>query len=319
MLLVAFPRAGCCCSRVWSGQPVRRPAPLRVDRNAHEPTGQRGAMNSFTRREENAACGPPKPERHARIAARTRPPHRHPSRRGGTSRVRASRFGGHRERALPPSRGARITPEESRHAEPLAAGVLQQHPEAGPATDVIAVRVGQPPRLMPSGSARRCATTSMVCGQPVGVDEEHELRRGRRSTRVQQRHRLKPRRSPRRASTRFGDLHTGEVGDHRLEVHERFEPAPGRSPVGTGVVRGVPGRVFRGPLRRITGGVMVVSEVAEPRSTNVNTPRCASPRRRGVCASASDSESPSSRGASGSCSRMARGLLRHPPARRSDA
>ena len=76
------------------------------------------------------------------------------------------------------------------------------------------------PSRVPRGSARVCTGAGLRAA--VGVDDEHRSRRGLRLA-PHQRHRLG---CGRRfvEQRRVGDRQRGEVGDHGLEVQQRFEP-----------------------------------------------------------------------------------------------
>jgi hypothetical protein len=132
----------------------------------------------------------------------------------------------------------------------VGAGILEQRAEAGR----VGIEVGASPTTtsMPCGTAR-VRTTSSVCGwqsletkkrlragiDPHGVEHGHRLGGG--GGFVEQRG--------------VGDVEAGQVGDHGLEIEQRFEPA----------LRdlGLVGRVgvyqpgFSRMLRWMTGGVIV--------------------------------------------------------------
>ena len=93
---------------------------------------------------------------------------------------------------------------------------------------------------MPSGFARVC-TTSIVCGWQLFGDEETCSRSAR--DRVAKRHRFG-------GGGGFveqrgvGDIERGQVGDHRLEIEQRLEPAL-RDLGLIGRVGGVPAGIFQ--------------------------------------------------------------------------
>ena len=174
------------------------------------------------------------------------------------ARVRARRSAAARSRTAPD--GARVLQRARRSSRPRAG------PSARSATTTS----------MPSGSAR-VRTTSMRLRKHVGVDDEAVARafdgRARHSViasaaavrLVEQR--------------RVGDRQAGEVGDHRLEVEQRLEPALARSPAGTACRRCTrPGS--RARCAGSTGGVMraVVAEADHRREHLVAAPRARAAR-----------------------------------------
>ncbi len=135
------------------------------------------------------------------------------------------------------------------------AGVLQQHAETI-RDDMFAVRVGNdhgdPQRFGPG------AYDLDGLRKTVGVDEEHVALIA--VDPVEQRHRFG--RGGRLVEhRRVCDLHAGEVGDHRLEVQERFEPTL-RDFGLIRRVRRVPGRILEDVAQDHVGGDRV--GVTEP-------------------------------------------------------
>ena len=143
---------------------------------------------------------------------------------------------------------------------------------------------------MPIGSAR-AATTAIVCGW-VSASTKNAAAACLVDRRIE-RHRL-GRRGGLVEHRRVGDLHAGEVRDHRLEVEERLEPAL----ADLGLVRRVgrvPGRVLEHVAQDHAGGVGAVSS------------RCRSARSPPGCGRRGSAAWPAPRAptrASGSCERL---------------
>ena len=115
--------------------------------------------------------------------------------------------------------------------------ILHEHAEARP-SDGRSVRVADDDLDAERLGARPHDVDRLRMA--VGVDEEHVA--GLRVEAVQHRHRL-GRGGALVEQRRVGEVHAGEVRDHRLEVEQRFEPALGDLGL-VRRVRGVPGRVL---------------------------------------------------------------------------
>ena len=232
MLLVAFSRR-MCCSRVCKREPERGAA-LRVDRHADQAAGQRAPVLVAHREVRGVRAAEaerhPEPLRRAdhRVGAHLarRRDEREREQVGDDAHQRAARV-----------RRRSITGARSR-SRPLLPGYCTSTPKQP--SIVLPARRGSPTTTsIPSGSAR-VRTTSIVCGcasastrktsPSFGVEAvQHRHRLGRGRALVEQR--------------RVGEIHTGEVADHRLEVEQRLEPALADLGL-VRRVRGVPRRVL---------------------------------------------------------------------------
>ena len=233
MLLVAFSRR-MCCSRVCSAS---RSAgrPPGVDRHADEAAGQRCACAS-SRVAMNAGVRAAEAERHAEALRRARRRRRRPAPpAGAAARARAGRP---RPRRARPARARARRSRRGRGARrsiPGTAAARRRRPRPGRSVvgvaddDLDAERLGprRARRRSSAGGSRRRRRTS--CPPSALRRWQHRHRLGRRGRLVEQR--------------RVGDLHAGEVADHRLEVEERLEPALGDLGL-VRRVRRVPGRVL---------------------------------------------------------------------------
>ena len=242
-----WPSRGGCAARGSAARAGRR---ARRRRRRDTPTSRPGSWRSRpSRTAMKPACGPPKPERHAE-------PLRGADRDVGAALARRAQEGQGEQVGGDGHQGAAASwaavgddPVESRTA-PLAPGYCTSTPEA------LAVR--QPGRSgrrttssMPSGSARvrrprwsaggsrRRPRNVRRCDLPLGGTASSPRRR----------------RWPRRAATRWR-WQTGEVGDDRLEVEQRLEPALGDLRL-VRRVRGVPAPGSPGRCAGCTAGVIV--------------------------------------------------------------
>ena len=215
-----------------------------VDRHADQPAGQRALVGVAGGQE--AGVGPAEAERHAEALGRADHDVGARSRRAAAAgRGRAGRRP--RRRGRRRSWAAAITAAWSRTA-PLEPGYCSSTPKQPRRAGRRSGR--RPTTSMPSGSAR-VRTTSMVWGWQSASTKNasrpalatsrraHGHGLGRGGALVEQRG--------------VGEVHAGEVGDHRLEVEQRLEPALGD----LGLVRRVgrvPGRVLQHVAQDDAGG-----------------------------------------------------------------
>ena len=229
MLEVAFSRR-MCCSRVCS---ARRSAG-RPSVSVLTPTSRPGSERvSASLVAMNAAWGPPNAHRHPEALGRadddvgaelTRGSGEHAGEQVGRRRPRCARRG-------EPSRSSGLQSGTA----PLEVGRLSSTPKQVPSMSCVSPTTTS----RPMGSARVCEHGDRL-RVGVVVDEEAVAAHARHA--VGHRHRLGGRRGL-VEQRGVGDLEAGELGDHRLEVEQRLEPALADL--------GLVGRV-----RRVPGGVL---------------------------------------------------------------
>ena len=198
--------------------------------------GRAACARSASRVARNAAWGPPKPSGTPKRCAEPTTTSA-PISPGGVSSTRASRSAATATsapaawtRSRDTARPSRTAPDEpgywsSTPKQPVGSHVGRRRRRRRPRCR--AARRGCARRRSSAGGSRRRRRTSSL--GPSTQPAAHRHRLGRRGRLVEQR--------------RVGEVHAGEVGDHRLEVQERLEPALGD----LGLVRRVgrvPGRVL---------------------------------------------------------------------------
>ena len=228
-----WPSPGGCAAR-GSAAPAAAPGCRRRRRDSRR-AGRAAAGRGLRAPPGSPACGPPKPigtpKRWVEPTTTSAP-----SSPGGVSSVSASRS------------AATATRPPRACASSISGRRVAHHARTRPGTTAAARtarrRAGRPARSattssMPSGSARVRSTVEGL-RQRVGVDDEPGV--ARLPGPAQQRHRLG--RGRRLVEQRgVGDGQAGEVGDHRLEVQQRLQPALADLGL-VGRVGGVPGRVL---------------------------------------------------------------------------
>ena len=209
-------RAGCAARA--SAAPAASPAAPAASTDT--PTSRPGMCRlNASRVAKNAGMRAAETHRHAEALRRARPRHRRPS-RPAASAAPAPADRPRRSPARPPSCAAAISGDRSRTA-PVVPGYCSTSAN-GCAAPIAATSPGATSTsAMPSGFAR-VASTARVCGCTIGRHREHvgfRLADG-----VRHRHRL-GRRGRLIQQRGVGDLHAGQLADHRLEIQQRFQPA----------------------------------------------------------------------------------------------
>ena len=216
MLLVAFSRR-MCCSRVCSAMRSAGVA-VRVLRDADEPPGHL-ALAVVARREERRVRAA-EAQRHAEaLRAADRDVGAELARR--RQQRQREQIGRHATSA-PASCARSHERRASRAIAPSVAGYCSSTPNTSAANSNAAAIADDAPRCR--AAAARVRTTSIVCGWQSSDDEERRRRRRRRLANAY----TAPSPRPPRClveQRRVRDRQPGQVGDHRLEVEQRLEPA----------------------------------------------------------------------------------------------